>query len=551
MRGCYYSHAMATTTNSSRSNAQALTPEVDATYDVGTSALRYRNAFFSGAVTHTGDINMPTPNSALTVGVYNVNGLPFMHSYDQVKTNTNVFVGSSAGANAANMTKACVDNTGIGRLCLNSLADGALNTFIGSAAGEAVTTGNVNTGVGAGALNIITSGFGNIALGATAGNSYGSENNNICIGNQGIGGDSGTVRIGTTGTHTDAYIAGNVRPLSNLVLPISTLAQTAGYLTQGGNLLLHTYDQSGFQSNTFLGAAAGANIASMTVASTNNVGVGVLALNRLTTATQNAMIGYGAGQNITSGSFNNGMGFSALNACTIGFSNCAMGINGLWKMVDGTYNVAVGTNALNGVVSGTANTAIGNAAGSQYTSNESNNVCISNIGVVGDNNLTRLGTVGIHTSAYIAGTVRTASGVNGGNYISIYGPVQQTFVANTGTATNFTSAAIKIATAGITTTDNINYKVAVTGLYRISASMAFTTVPSTVNPNSVWILHSGDAAVYGISYNDNGAASITSCTATVYMTANDTFSVNFASPGTTTIAGSINTRLTAELGTAL
>ena len=68
-------------------------------------------------------------------------------------------------------------------------------------------TGNANTAIGTGALNI-NRGSGNIALGYLAGSNLTSGDSNIDIGNAGVAGEAGTIRIGTAGTHTAAYITG-------------------------------------------------------------------------------------------------------------------------------------------------------------------------------------------------------------------------------------------------------------------------------------------------------------------------------------------------------
>jgi endosialidase-like protein len=48
----------------------------------------------------------------------------------------------------------------------------------------------------------------NIALGSQAGINLDTGDNNIEIGNEGVGGESGVIRMGTEGTHTATYIAG-------------------------------------------------------------------------------------------------------------------------------------------------------------------------------------------------------------------------------------------------------------------------------------------------------------------------------------------------------
>jgi hypothetical protein len=64
-----------------------------------------------------------------------------------------------------------------------------------------------NTATGAGALEFNT-GNNNIALGAFAGFKLTTGDNNIHIGNEGVAGESSTIRIGTAGTQKATFIAG-------------------------------------------------------------------------------------------------------------------------------------------------------------------------------------------------------------------------------------------------------------------------------------------------------------------------------------------------------
>jgi hypothetical protein len=98
-------------------------------------------------------------------------------------------------------------NTAIGELALiyNS---GGENTAVGSQALQSNTTGSNNTAVGYNALFSNTKGGDNIALGQSAGVNVTTGNNNIEIGHLGSATDNGVIRIGTSGTQTETYIAG-------------------------------------------------------------------------------------------------------------------------------------------------------------------------------------------------------------------------------------------------------------------------------------------------------------------------------------------------------
>ena len=136
---------------------------------------------------------------------------------------------TQGGGNTANGSSALFNNTfgggntAVGLAALYSNATGSLNTAIGDSAADGNADGNQNTATGAYALfsgggdsNTAngtaalynTSGDNNIAVGNFAGYNLSTGSNNIDIGNQGIDAESNTIRIGTTGTQTSAFMAG-------------------------------------------------------------------------------------------------------------------------------------------------------------------------------------------------------------------------------------------------------------------------------------------------------------------------------------------------------
>ena len=131
-----------------------------------------------------------------------------------------------------------ISNVAVGWRALTSLNTGSLNTAIGAAAMQQVGLDvRGNTAVGRGALRQIK-GSNNIGIGLNAGSVYdfpdgtGSDNifigsrpasrasaaanrtgsNNIYIGGglEGVAGESGIIRIGRTGTHSETHLTGNV-----------------------------------------------------------------------------------------------------------------------------------------------------------------------------------------------------------------------------------------------------------------------------------------------------------------------------------------------------
>jgi Chaperone of endosialidase len=125
-----------------------------------------------------------------------------------------LFKNTTGILNTANGAFALLNNT-TGRFnvangsgALQNNTTGIQNTANGNAALADNTTGTGNTADGINALFFNTTGNNNIALGAGAGQNLTTGSNNIDIGNQGIAGESNTIRIGTVGTHTAAFIAG-------------------------------------------------------------------------------------------------------------------------------------------------------------------------------------------------------------------------------------------------------------------------------------------------------------------------------------------------------
>jgi Chaperone of endosialidase len=167
--------------------------------------------------------------------------LLFVHSTAFAAPNRNTSFG--VGALPGNLGS---DNTGIGYFALNKNAVVAGNTAVGSLAMEKNTTGDFNTAFGGAALrqnsigqNNVAVGEGaafsvqtgsqntvigtealfhgdfntdtgsnNIAVGYQAGHNLASGSNyNIEIGNQGVAGDNGTIRVGDS-NQTSTFIAG-------------------------------------------------------------------------------------------------------------------------------------------------------------------------------------------------------------------------------------------------------------------------------------------------------------------------------------------------------
>jgi hypothetical protein len=99
-------------------------------------------------------------------------------------------------------------NNATGYLALHGNSTGSQNSASGVQALYGNKTGNYNTASGTDALYSNTTGSTNIAEGYKAGYSLTTGSNNIDIGNLGVAAESATIRIGTTSTQTNTYIAG-------------------------------------------------------------------------------------------------------------------------------------------------------------------------------------------------------------------------------------------------------------------------------------------------------------------------------------------------------
>jgi hypothetical protein len=139
--------------------------------------------------------------------------------------NTAGFQNTASGASSLRNNTTGINNTAIGHGASQNNLTGNRNTVAGSGALQANLSGSNNTAVGVNALVLATSGDGNtavgrnalflssggsrnLALGDSAGTNQTTGSDNIYIANSGVAGESGSIRIGATGTHTQTAIAG-------------------------------------------------------------------------------------------------------------------------------------------------------------------------------------------------------------------------------------------------------------------------------------------------------------------------------------------------------
>jgi hypothetical protein len=195
----------------------------DALFNLTTGSENTANGFQALLSNTTGDSNTATGSQALpsnTTGVRNTaTGFATLESNTSGERNTATgraaMVNNTTGNNntadghdALFSNTTAIRNTATGSFALFSNTTGPNNTAIGYFALFSNTTGNSNTANGYDALVNNTTGVGNIALGNFAGSNLTTGDQNIDIGNVGVAAEANTIRIGTEGTQTNAYLAG-------------------------------------------------------------------------------------------------------------------------------------------------------------------------------------------------------------------------------------------------------------------------------------------------------------------------------------------------------
>jgi hypothetical protein len=134
-----------------------------------------------------------------------------------------------------------------------------------------------------------------------------------------------------------------------------------------------------------------------------NTAVGAQAMESSQTAIDNTALGYMALNVDTGGSENTSTGALSLPNNVTGTENSALGYGALYFNTSGSLNTAIGGTALASLTSGSWNLGLGVDAGRNYSGAESNNVVLANRGIAGESGVTRIGTTGTQTKAFIAG----------------------------------------------------------------------------------------------------------------------------------------------------
>lgn len=141
-------------------------------------------------------------------------------------SDANTIIGMGSG----NLTLTGTFNSGYGYQVLSDLTTGSNNSAFSTQSGNAITTGSNNTLLGFQSAGSLITGSNSTILGFQSGSAYmGAESDNILINNAGVLGESDTIRIGTNGTQTSAYVQG-IYNTTGLTSPLPVVVESNGQL---------------------------------------------------------------------------------------------------------------------------------------------------------------------------------------------------------------------------------------------------------------------------------------------------------------------------------
>ena len=192
----------------------------------------------------------------------------------------------------------------------------------------------------------------------------------------------GTPRGGAITSDGQLLIGSSVAPYirpGSLASSNSSIAITVGHGTinlAAGSSIATTYNGdtgSATPSSNTLTIKAGTSTQN-SGSSVSISGSGATLTLNLTDSNVNTMIGSGSGGASISGSYNAAIGAQSLNHATTANYNYAGGQGALYQLTTGQYNLGIGY-----------------TCGFNYTSSESNNICINSLGVTGESNVLRIG----------------------------------------------------------------------------------------------------------------------------------------------------------------
>jgi hypothetical protein len=187
---------------------------------------------------------------------------------------------------------------------------------------------------------------------------------------------------------------------------IDTIAGNTG--SASGSTVTITTGANNAQGTALFTGAGSTLTETFTTAAGNNTGIGLSALDSLTTGINNTAFGSGALNLTTSGTDNTAFGTQALQNNLTASNSTAVGYQSLLNAT-GTSNTALGSGAGSSITSGTYNVVLGAGAGSALTTGSSN-IDILSAGVAGESGVIRIGTPGTQNSTYISGITGVSVG---------------------------------------------------------------------------------------------------------------------------------------------
>jgi hypothetical protein len=288
-----------------------------------------------------------------------------------------------------------------------------------------------------------------------------------------------------------------------------------------------TLAQTGCSNTTAIGNAAFSSYVSG--AGSNSVFIGYQCALSWTSSSQCTLIGASAGQT--------GVGGGA-NSTGVGFACLAL-------LTSGQQNNAFGAGSLSNLTTGNGNCAWGYQAGQNYTSSESYNVLINNLGTVGESNVCRIGaSTGTGSFQLNSTFIHGINGVTSSNplMVTINSSTSQLGVA----AVPVTSTAWSVITANQTAAVNNGYICNKAGTLALAlpATAAIGSIIEVTGINTAlgWQITqaTGQQIFFGTSSTTSGATGTITSSATrdsikmVCVVANTTWNI-ISSIGSPTI----------------
>lgn len=251
-----------------------------------------------------------------------------------------------------------------------------------------------------------------------------------------------------------------------------------------------TFDANSNSGSSVKFIASGSTVDLKVTDANGNTIIGSLSGNGTLSNVSNSGFGSQSLTSLTTGAFNTADGFKTLNALTSGQSNTAIGNQCLQKLTTTGSNCGFGDSSLSQLVTGTGNIAIGLQSGSNYTTSESANILIGNLGVIGENFTTRIGRLGLQTSCFVAGiqgvTVSNLNIVTINTSTGQMGSEATVAVANGGTgAATLTGILTGNGTSAVTATAVTQYDVLVGGATNTVSSVSPSTAGFILTSNGV------------------------------------------------------------------